>query len=165
MNNRHIIGSQEHRINVMNTGITHLHHLIHHVNNNNMYNLGDYIIVESGVPPQVTGTWQTIKGLEEVNIVPETASEDSDNEPYDQPSDDEDNVRAIMRSNNAATPIPTSGLRFGSLTPINRNVIPSGGKRTHKKRRMRSKCSVKKNKTIKKRCKTTRQRVYKKKHL
>ena len=153
MNNLNIIGSQEHRINMTNSGIIDQISLTQHISNNSLYYVGDYLIVENGNPPHVVATFQIVKGLREVNLSPETErdSDDSDNNS----DNDEDTVRAIRQPNNAMTPIPTSGLRFENLNIGNRTIIPRGGK-------MKSNRSRKKKKTNTKKRKTTR-RVRKKK--
>lgn len=158
MNNINVIspGSQEHRINMSTADIENQMVLLSHINTNNSYNVGDHIIVETGVPPLVVAHFRIIKGLQELNFDTDNENNGSDNDSDSRSNNDEDSVRPVRQSNNAMTPIPTSGLRFANFVPVNRTIIPRGGKMTRKRRYIKSKHSRIKKKTSKKKDKSRR---------
>lgn len=158
MNNINVIspGSQEHRINMSISGIENQMSLLEHINTNNSYNVGDHIIVETGAPPLVVAHFRIIKGLQELNFDTDNENDSLDHYSDSGSNNDDDSVRPLGQSNNAMTPIPTSGLRFADFVPRNRTIIPRGGKMTRKRRHMKSKHSRIKKKVSKKKRKSRR---------
>ncbi len=131
-----VIGRQHHTINVVNAQMTHLQHLLHHLNNNDRYQLGDHVTIIGNNPPS---TFIIEKGIRPINTDSDTESDESSSDEDDMSEDDDDSIVGIdpRLANNAATPIPTSGLQLGSLGQRRApHVIERGGaKRTRKGKR------------------------------
>ena len=135
-----VIGRQHHTINVVNAQMTHIQHLLSHINNNDRYQLGDHVTIIGNNPPS---TFIINKGLRPINTDPETESDESSSDEDDMSEDNDDSIVGLdpRPVNNAMTPIPTSGLRLGSLGQRGEpHVIERGGaKRTRKGTRKRAK--------------------------
>ena len=132
-----VIGPQHHTINVVNAQMTHLQHLLDHINHHDRFNLGDYVTIIGNQPPS---TFIIKKTIQPVNTGSETESQGSSSSSGADDDDDADSVVEInpRQRNNALTPNPTSGLRLGSLGTRSPNVIGNGGaKRTRKRKRTR----------------------------